>query len=58
MKIINDSTGKAEPKAGCVCTSGWKSTRGMWQPIWNCNCQCIHGNTRNNNANFKKAKNA
>ena len=53
MKIINDSTGKAEPKAGCVCTSGWKSTRGLWQPIWNCNCQCIHGNTRN-----KKAKNA
>lgn len=58
MKVINDSTGRAEPMAGCVCAGGWKSTRGPWQPIWNCNCQCIKGNTRNNNANFKKAKNA
>lgn len=59
MKIINDSTGTPVlRRAGCVCDSGWKSTRGPWQPFWNCNCSRIKGNTENNNANFKKAKDA
>lgn len=61
MKVVNEinsGNGGNETKAGCVCYSGWKSTRGPWQPFWNCNCNCQPGNTTNNNANFKKAKDA
>lgn len=59
MKIISEiRNGDITPQAGCVCTSGWKSTRGPWQPFRNCNCSCRKGNTRNFNSNFKKARNA
>lgn len=63
MKVVNEiyaagDGGTASPKAGCVCHSGWQSTRGPWQPFYNCNCNCIEGNTKNFNANFKKASNA
>lgn len=61
MKVVNEiksGNGGVKPKAGCVCSSGWESTRGPWQPIYNCNCRCQSGNTTNFNANFKKAKKA
>lgn len=59
MKVINEiRKGNITPAAGCVCNSGWKSTRGPWGPVWNCNCNCKPGETKNNNANFKRAKNA
>ena len=56
MKVINETksnTGGTEPKAGCVCASGWKNTRGSWNPWFSCHCNCISGNDAN-----KKAKNA
>ena len=41
MKVVNEiksgSNGES-PQAGCVCNSGWKSTRGPWQPTFLCNC--------------------
>ena len=44
MKVVNEiksgSNGES-PQAGCVCNSGWKSTRGPWQPTFLCNCNCI-----------------
>lgn len=59
MKVVNEiRNNKVMPTSGCVCSSGWKSTRGPWQPIWNCNCNCQSGNTDNHNANFQKAKEA
>lgn len=61
MKVVNEiksSSGGNSPQAGCVCSSGWKNTRGLWQPKFNCNCSCQSGNTKNFNANFKKAKDA
>lgn len=58
MKVVNETPSGVTPRAGCVCSEGWKSTRGLWQPIYNCNCNCTgHGDTTFN-ANFKKAKNA
>ena len=42
MKVVNEiksGNGGVKPKAGCVCSSGWESTRGPWQPIYNCNCR-------------------
>lgn len=61
MKVVNEiksDNGGNSPQAGCVCSSGWKSTRGPWQPWHNCNCSCQSGNTTNFNANFQKAYNA
>lgn len=60
MKIVNEigDGGTASPMAGCVCSTGWKSTRGLWQPFYNCNCNCNGHGTTTFNANFKKAKNA
>ena len=44
MKVVNEiksgSNGES-PQAGCVCNSGWKSTRGPWQPTFLCNCNSI-----------------
>lgn len=55
MRIIDDIQVKGiQPKAGCVCSSGRTSTRGPWDPIWNCNCSCDNG-TENYNANHSKA---
>ena len=41
-------------RAGCTCSEGRTKTRGLWDPFWNCNCQCSHG-TSNSNANHYKA---
>ncbi|EFU75204.1 hypothetical protein, partial [Lachnoanaerobaculum saburreum] len=55
MKVVNEPRiGGMEPLAGCTCSSGQKKTRGPWDPIWNCNCQC-NGGTTNYNANHDKA---
>lgn len=61
MKVLNETksnTGGIEPKAGCVCASDWKNTRGSWNPWFSCHCNCISGNDANKKANYKKAKNA
>ena len=61
MKVVNEiksgSNGES-PQAGCVCNSGWKSTRGPWQPTFLCNCNCISGNNANKKANKNKANEA
>lgn len=57
MKVVKDLNIGVTPMAGCVCSSGRSKTRGLWDPIWNCNCQC-GGGTTNNNANHAKADNA
>lgn len=56
MKLIKDIDVKKDNslRAGCVCSSGRTSTRGPWDPIYNCNCSCDHG-TKNYNRNFGKA---
>lgn len=55
MKIVKElQIGGNTPNAGCVCSSGRNNTRGWWDPIWNCECQC-DGGTTNYNANHHKA---
>lgn len=54
MKIVNDKSSGITPYAGCVCSDGRDKTRGLWDPFWNCNCQCSFGDT-NYNANHNKA---
>ena len=58
LNETKSNTGGIEPKAGCVCASGWKNTRGSWNPWFSCHCNCISGNDANKKANYKKAKNA
>ena len=58
MKIVNEASTGVTPKAGCVCSSGWQSTRGLWHPTYNCNCNCNGYGSTTFNANFNKAKNA
>ena len=58
MKIVNEINTGTTPVAGCVCSEGWKSTRGAWQPFYNCNCNCTGYGTTTFNTNFTKAKNA
>ena len=44
MKVVNEVPNGVTPRAGCVCSEGWKSTRGLWDPFYNCNCDCTgHG---------------
>jgi hypothetical protein len=57
VKVVNDLNVGATPKAGCVCSSGQAKTRGLFDPIWSCKCQCSHG-TKNNNQNHARAKKA
>lgn len=40
MKIVNEVSNGIAPRAGCVCSEGWKSTRGLWQPPISCKCNC------------------
>lgn len=55
MKIVKDlKIDGVKPMAGCTCSSGYTSTRGPWDPIWNCNCSCDYG-TENFNANHSRA---
>lgn len=55
MKVVREPNFEGDkPLAGCVCSSGRNSTRGPWDPIWNCNCSCDHGD-ENYNYNFTKA---
>lgn len=58
MRIVNDTIGNGngtEPNNGCVCASGWKSTRGSSPPWFSCHCNCIAGNKKNRKANYTKA---
>ena len=55
MKIVNDFSTGDTPQAGCVCYSGYKSTRGWWHPFFECNCNCKKGHKANKKANHKKA---
>lgn len=32
MKVVNEVPNGVTPRAGCVCSEGWKSTRGLWDP--------------------------
>ena len=58
MKVVDDgNVNGGQTRAGCVCSSGQAKTRGLWDPLWNCNCQCS-GGTTNNNANHAKADRA
>lgn len=58
MKVVNETPSGGAQRVGCVCSEGWKSTRGLWGPIISCKCNCTgHGDTTFN-ANYKKAKNA
>ena len=58
MKVVNETPSGVTPRAGCMCSEGWKSTRGLLQPIYNFNCNCTgHSDTTFNTKN-KKAKNA
>ena len=54
MKIVNDKGSGITPYAGCVCSEGRDKTRGLWDPVFNCNCQCSYGND-NDASNDKKA---
>jgi len=58
MKIVNENSTRVTPRAGCVCSEGWRSTRGLWQPFFNCNCNCTGYGATTFNSNFKKAKDA
>lgn len=40
MKIVNEVSNGITPRVGCVCSEGWKSTRGLWGPIISCKCNC------------------
>lgn len=57
MKVVKESKSTAEPKAGCVCSEGWKSTRGI-SGFFVCNCNCTGYGDATFNANYKLAKNA
>lgn len=58
MKVVNEISNGVAPRAGCMCSTGWQSTRGKWQPFYNCNCNCNGNGNSTFNANFSKAKNA
>lgn len=58
MKVVKEISPKVTPRAGCMCSTGWKSTRGWWQPGHNCNCNCNGYGSTTFNANFYKAKKA
>lgn len=57
MKVVNENGSIATPQAGCVCSEGWKSTRGI-SGIILCNCNCTGYGDATFNANYKLAKNA
>lgn len=54
MQVVNDLDVGGAPRAACVCSSGQAKTRGKFDPIWSCKCQC-DGGTGNYNANHDKA---
>ena len=54
MKLISELNVGGMLRAGCTCSEGRTKSRGLWDPFWNCNCQCSHG-TSNSNANHYKA---
>ncbi|MFI3214330.1 MAG: hypothetical protein R3Y24_13460 [Eubacteriales bacterium] len=57
MKKIASPQSGGSQRAGCVCSDGQAKTRGLFDPIWSCKCQCA-GGTANNNANHYKADRA
>lgn len=58
MKIVKENNSGITPKAGCVCAEGWQSTRGLWQPLFGCNCNCDGYGTDTSSANKNLASNA
>ena len=55
MKVVKEPKfSGAKPLAGCVCSSGQAKTRGAFDPIWSCKCQC-NGGAYNFNCNHNKA---
>lgn len=54
MKVVDELKVGGRLRAGCTCSEGRTKTRGLWDPFWNCNCQCSKGND-NYNANNGKA---
>ena len=55
MKVVNEVPNGVTPRAGCVCSEGWKSTRGLWDPFYNCNCDCTGYGDETFNANHHNA---
>ncbi len=58
MKVVADVKVGITPTAGCVCSDGSAKTRGIFDPIWSCKCQCTPGAITTNNANSYKADRA
>ncbi len=58
MKVVNENTNRVTPRAGCVCSEGWKSTRGLWQPPISCKCNCTGHGTATSKANRNIARDA
>lgn len=55
MKVANEVPNGVTPRAGCVCSEGWKSARGLWDPFYNCNCDCTGHGDATFNANHHNA---
>lgn len=58
MKIVNEVSNGITPRAGCVCSEGWKSTRGLWQPPISCKCNCTGNGSATSRANRTLANEA